>query len=60
MFLIALHVIIVDKNLLLNDSMNLFIESLFFYMQLYRLYLLINICKGFLMINKFKVLQVFI
>jgi len=60
MFLIALHVIIVDKNLLLNDPMNLFIESLFFYMQLYRLYLLINICKGFLMINKFKVLQVFI
>ena len=27
-------------------------------MQLYRLYLFMNLCKGFLMINKFKILLV--
>ena len=39
----------------LIDSLN----HIVFYMQLYRLYLLINLCKGFLMINKFKILLVF-
>lgn len=42
------------------DSTNLFIESYNTDIQPYRLYLLIHLCKGFLMINKFKILLAFI
>jgi len=51
---------LIDKNFHIVDSTIQLIESNIFVMQLCRLYLFICLCKGFLMMNKFKILLVIV
>jgi hypothetical protein len=46
----------VIRILFVVDSTNLLIESCNYDIQRYRLYLLIDLCKGFLMMINFKIL----